>query len=242
MRIGVVIQARMGSTRLKGKVLLELKGETVLQHIVERVRQSKKVDEIIVATTSNENDDIIEKEALKYGVKVFRGSEEDVLARYYLAAQKYKLDIITRITADCPLVDPNIIDDMLEKFESRNIDLLSNGGANLSDRTFPRGLDVSIFSYKALCDAFNNATKSYQREHVTPYIYENYKVMYYKNDKDFSNHRWTLDTKEDFILISKIYDILYKGKHDFYFRDILNIFEVNPHLILINQNIEQKTY
>ncbi|MBM7606295.1 spore coat polysaccharide biosynthesis protein SpsF [Metabacillus crassostreae] len=241
MKIAAIIQARMGSTRLSGKVMKEIKGSTVLSHVIERVKQSSLIEEIIIATTGHERDDVIEKEAITCGVKVFRGSEEDVLSRYYLAAKENNIDIIVRITSDCPVIDPNVIDKIVKYYLHENYALVTNAGAELSQRSFPRGLDTEVFSFDELEVGFINGQEKYHREHVTPYIYEHSnKIHYYKNDIDYSKYRWTLDTEEDFVLINEIYNRLYKGKHDFYLQDILEIFKHEPKLSTINAHIEQK--
>lgn len=241
MKIGTIIQARMGSTRLSGKVMKEIKGKTVLSHVIERVSQSKMIDEIIIATTVLNRDDLIEAEAIKCGVKVFRGSEEDVLSRYYYAAKENNLDAVIRITSDCPLIDPNVIDDIIKYYSNNDYDIVTNACSDLKQRTYPRGLDAEIFSFEALENAFNKANEKYQREHVTPYIYENSEKVYiYKNNMDYSRYRWTLDTEEDFKLIHIVYDRLYNGKHNFYLQEIIKLFESEPELIKINEHIEQK--
>ncbi|NMA49297.1 MAG: NTP transferase domain-containing protein [Tissierellia bacterium] len=241
MHIGAIIQARMGSTRLYGKVLKEIKGKSVLRHVIERVQQSKLVDEIVIATTIHERDNAIENEALKCGVKVFRGSEDNVLSRYYYAAKENKIDVVIRITSDCPLIDPFVMDEIINRYLNGDYEIVTNAGSNLSQRTYPRGLDTEVFSFDVLEDAFKNAKETYQREHVTPYIYENSKkVFIYKNDIDYSKHRWTLDTEEDFELISRIYDRLYKGKHNFYLNEIIELFNQEPGLYQINAHVEQK--
>ncbi len=240
MKIGVIIQARTGSTRLPAKVLKQLCGKTVLAHDIERVSQSTLVDEIIIATTVGVSDDAIEKEALTLGVKVFRGSEEDVLSRYYYAAKANDLDVVVRITSDCPLIDPKVIDEMLAFYLDNEYDLVTNAGADLSQRTYPRGLDTEIFAFSSLEKAFLHAKEQYQREHVTPYIYENSKIYYYKNDSDCSHYRITLDTEEDFQLISAIYVELYKGTHDFYLSEVVDLLNKKPELVAINAHIEQK--
>ncbi|GAA4068767.1 glycosyltransferase family protein [Amphibacillus indicireducens] len=241
MKIGAIIQARMGSTRLPEKVMKNLQGKTVLEHVIERVRQSKLIDEIIIATTTHERDAVIESEALRCGVKAFRGSDDDVLSRYYYAAKENNLDVVVRITSDCPLIDSVVLDEIVKFYLENNYDIASNAGSDLSNRTYPRGLDTEIFSFEVLENAFNNAKEKYQREHVTPYIYEtsdsNY---YYKNSVDYSKYRWTLDTDEDFELISEVYKHLYHGTHDFYLSDIVRLFEKMPELYEINAHIEQK--
>lgn len=241
MKIGLIIQARMGSTRLSGKVMKDLFGKTVLEHVIDRVKQSKTINEIIIATTENTTDDIIEKESFKYGVNVFRGSEEDVLSRYYYAAKENSVDVVVRVTSDCPLIDPFVIDEIISFYLENKFDLVTNGGSDLLQRTYPRGLDVEVFSFDILEKAYQNADKSYQREHVTPYIYENsIAIYYYKNLPDYSNHRWTLDTEEDFVLIKEIYNDLYRGEHNFYLSEIIDLFKQKPQLFKINEHIEQK--
>lgn len=241
MKVGAIIQARMGSTRLPGKVMKNLSGKTVLSHVIERVKQSKEIDEIVIATSMSEQDEIISKEAKECNVKLFRGSEYNVLSRYYYAAKENNVDIIVRITSDCPLIDPIIIDNAINLYKENDHDIVTNAGSDLTKRTFPRGLDTEVFSFRILEEAFSNVEKDYQREHVTPYIYENSnKIYYYKNEVDYSNYRWTLDTKEDWKLISKVYDHLYNGEHDFYLNDIINLMKKYPELNEINKDIEQK--
>lgn len=235
-----IIQARMGSTRLAGKVMKDLYGKTVLQHVIERVKQSRTIDDIIIATTTEQRDDVLVEETQKCGIMVFRGSEADVLSRYYYAAEKNHAEVVIRITSDCPLIDPKIIDRVVTFYQQHSYDIVTNASGDLSQRTFPRGLDTEVFSFAKLKEAFECAREQYQREHVTPYIYENSHVNIYKNDVNYSNHRWTLDTPEDFELIERIYGYLYKGKHDFYMEEILDVFEMRPELIQINAHIEQK--
>lgn len=241
MKTGVVVQTRMGSTRLPGKVMLDICGKPVIEHVIDRLGQSKYLDEFIIATTVLPQDDVIAEKAENIGVKCFRGNEEDVLSRYYYAAKQHNLDIIVRVTSDCPLIDPFIIDNMLKFFISNDFDLVANVAPNITQRTFPRGLDAEVFSFLSLERAFNNAAKQYQREHVTPYIYEEgSRIYYYKNNIDYSKYRWTLDTEEDFELITAVYRHLYKGNHDFYFKDILELLKRFPEIADINAAVEQK--
>lgn len=241
MKVVAIIQARMGSTRLTGKVLKDLYGRPVLDHVLERVRQSKGVDQVIIATTVHTNDQPIVEFCKSNDVSYFRGSEEDVLSRYYFAAKESGADIVIRITSDCPLIDPNILDELLEFYLKNDYDVVTNAGADLTKRTYPRGLDTEIFSFSILAEAYKNANERYQREHVTPYLYEKYERIYhYMNDMDYSNLRWTLDTSEDFQLISLIYEELYKGVHDFYLSEILHVFDEHPDYFEINAHVEQK--
>lgn len=243
MKIGAIVQARMGSTRLSGKVMKDLEGKTVLKHVIERVKQSKLIDEIIIATTTHERDAVIESEALRCGVKAFSGSEDDVLSRYYYAAKENNLDVVVRITSDCPLIDPKVLDEVIQCYVNYDYDIVSNAGSDLSKRTYPRGLDTEVFSFKVLEKSFANAKETYQREHVTPYIYEkSSRIYYYKNDIDYSRHRWTLDTDEDYKFISEIYKHLYHGEHDFYLSDIVKLLETKQELFDINAHIEQKKF
>lgn len=241
-KIGCIIQARMGSTRLPGKVMKNLEGQPVLYHVLERVKQSNSIDEIIVATTNHEHDDVIVEEAKRNKVNYYRGSEEDVLSRFFESADKYGLDHIVRITSDCPLIDPNIIDEIVTCYKENQYKLVTNAGIDESKRTFPRGMDTEVFSFESLEEAYNNTSEKYEREHVTPYFYENYNddIYYYKNENDLSELRLTLDTSEDYEMIKRVYRELYSGDHDFYLSEIVNLFEENPELKKINKNIQQK--
>lgn len=238
--IVVIIQARVGSTRLKGKVMRNLAGKSILAHDIERIRQARFINDIIVATTTKEQDDIIVKEAQKLGVKVFRGSEDDVLSRYYNSAKETRADIIVRVTSDCPLIDPGIIDQTIQFYLNSKYDIVTNAGIEIDIRTFPRGLDVEVFSYEMLRLAYQYAKENYQREHVTPYLYENRTIGYFCSDLNYSMYRWTLDTEADWELISEIYKHLYRGNHNFYYQDILDLMDKYPELQYINNEIEQK--
>lgn len=246
MKKVVIIQARMGSTRLPGKVMLEIKGKTVLTHVVERVKYCKNIDDIVVATSLNKNDDLIVKECVSIGVNHFRGSEQDVLSRYYHAARKNNADLVIRITADCPLIDYTIIDNMIEKFLEKdihnNVDYMSN--FDVIENTFPRGMDVEIIKANALEKTYQKAKEHYEREHVTPYIYNNpdkFNLLGYSNNVDLSKYRFTLDTREDLQLIKIIYDNLYEGNHVFGINDIIEFVNRNPQAVKINENVVQKS-
>lgn len=208
MNVLAIVQARMGSTRLPGKVMKELCDIPVLMHVVRRIKKSRIINNVIVATTIKEEDNIIVDLMRKEHVDIFRGSEEDVLDRYYLAAKENNADIVVRVTSDDPLIDFNIIDDIVEKLITEKLDYCCNN----MPRTYPLGLDCECFTFNALKIAWRNAKEKYDREHVTPFIRENsnlFKISSVKNDKDFSNLRWTLDTLEDYNYIKNIYENLY---------------------------------
>jgi spore coat polysaccharide biosynthesis protein SpsF len=244
MKKVVIIQARTGSTRLPGKVMTNLFGKTILGHIISRIKISSLIDDMIVATTSAKRDDVIVEETEKYDVRCFRGSEEDVLSRFYFASKSIKTNIIVRITADCPLLDPYVIDTMLNKFHE-----LRSGGvkvdylSNTLERTYPRGLDVEIFSRASLERAYKEALEPYEREHVTPYLYRHPELFYlysFKNNEDLSHYRWTLDTVEDWTFISEVYARLYNGKNIFTTKDVLELLRREPKLIEINSSVKQR--
>ena len=239
MNVVLIIQARMGSSRLPGKVMLKLFGKTVLGHVIERCRAIPSVNKVIVASTDREEDNVIADECSTYGVHCFRGSENDVLARYYWAAKDSNADTIVRITSDCPLLDPFLSNEVICQFASDvSIDYCSN---DLIE-TFPRGLNTEVFSFKALEFAYRHASKGYEREHVTPFIYENpdkFGISTLKSGIDYSNHRWTLDTKEDWEFIHRVYEKLYTGDI-FLWKDVLKLVARNPDLSLINAQVLQK--
>ena len=215
----------------------------MLWHIVNRLSHSKLIDQIIIATTNLFEDDHVQEFCEMNNILFYRGSPEDVLSRYFEAAKKFKTDLVIRITSDCPVIDPLIVDNMLQYFfkenQSSNLDYLSN----VLPRTFPRGLDTEIFSFNALAKAHHEATQQYEREHVTPYIYnhpEIFTIKNFTNEKDYSFHRWTVDTPEDLLLIEKIYAELYNKNKLFLLADIIELFKEHPDLINVNQNVQQK--
>lgn len=240
MKIVAIIQARMGSTRLPHKVLKQLCGKSVIEHIVDRINICKNIDNVIVATTKLEEDNAIVDECENLNALIFRGDNINVLSRYYNAAKDINADIIVRVTADCPLLDPYLLSEMIKYFNEIKPDYLSN----CIKKTFPRGLDIEIFTFKTLEKAYKNATKEFEKEHVTPYIYQNaedFKIDNFLGARDHSDHRWTIDTKEDFMLIDEIYKNLYKKGQIFSTSEVLAFLKKNPHLLKINKSIKQKT-
>jgi len=241
-RVVCIIQTRIGSTRLPGKVLMKVQDKTVVEHVVNRIRKIKNIDDIVLATTTLERDDLVVNEANRLGVKYYRGSEADVLSRYYYSAKAFNADVVVRVTSDCPLIDSGISKNIVDFYLSniREYDYVSN----TIERTYPRGLDTEVFSFQALERAFNEAYSERDREHVTPYIWDNpqiFKLYHYKNEEDYSMLRWTLDTKEDLQLINEIYNFMYREKkYEFDMRDIINLYDSHKELKDINKNIEQK--
>jgi len=241
MKVVAIIQARMGSTRLPGKVMKEILGKPVIQWDLDRISLSKLIDEIIVAIPYGKENDVIVDTIKQYNDKIVttRGSEDDVLDRYYQAAVQTNADVIVRITSDCPLIDPVVIDNVIEQFLDNDCDYCSNS----LTRTYPRGLDTEVFSFKTLEEAWNEAKKGYEKEHVTPYIIENpdkFKLLNVANHIDLSNLRWTLDTKEDFEFINAVYKRIFPKKQLFLMDDVLELLDKEPELIDINRHIEQK--
>ena len=240
MKIGVVIQARTSSTRLPGKVLKELpagSGITALQQIIRRLKKSQKIDEIIVATTQEKSDDAIVKVAKKEGVKYFRGSLSDVLERYFLAAKEYGLDVVVRITGDCPCVDPRIVDLFVGKHLRHKADLTSNA----LKRSYPDGLDVEVLNFKVLKEIYQKATQKVEREHVTAYIYKHpkdYKIINVEaNQRLYApERRITLDTPQDYALLCVIFDALYPSDNYFSVYAVMKLFKQKPWLDWINRD------
>lgn len=236
MMISAIIQARMGSTRLPKKVLKNIENKPMLWHIIQRVKKAELVDKIIIATTIKEEELPIAGVAEKTRVDFFRGSENDVLDRYYRAAKKYKAKVIVRITADCPLIDPRIVDKVVKYFLENDFDYVGN----TLKRTYPDGLDTEVFSYRALEKAWREAKKSSEREHVTSYIWNHpqmFKLSNVENNKDFSYMRWTVDEERDLKFVREIYKRLYKKGKIFYMRDVLKLLKRYPELMDINKNI-----
>ncbi|MDR0453369.1 MAG: glycosyltransferase family protein [Deferribacteraceae bacterium] len=237
----VIIQARMGSTRLPGKIFMPLPfgGEaTVLQQVCRRVSESPAVEQIVIATTENHTDAVVAEWAENNNYFCFRGSQDDVLDRYYHAAVRFGADPVIRITSDCPCIDSSVISDMIRAYPKSGADYLSNS----IERTFPHGLDTEIFSFAALEQAWEAAVLQPHREHVTPYIYRSgfFNCKSYTNEEaapEDAKIRVTLDTREDYILLCAVYGLLgetFSGK------DLVKLFKTHNWLRMINENIMQK--
>ncbi|MFC5700872.1 cytidylyltransferase domain-containing protein [Cohnella faecalis] len=236
----IIIQARMGSTRLPGKVLKTLADKTVLAHVIDRVKCVKEVTEIVIATTAGLQDDPIASEAKRLGVNLYRGSETDVLSRYYEAAAEARADTVIRITSDCPLIDPEVSSRVLQAYAAGEP---CDYASNTLERTFPRGLDTEVFSFESLAIAHNEAQTSHDREHVTPYLYSNkdrFRCRSVVSDEGIPDYRWTLDTPEDWELIRRLYEALYEPGRLFTWRDAAELMSLNSDWASINSHIQQK--
>jgi glutamate-1-semialdehyde 2,1-aminomutase len=229
-----IIQARYNSRRFPGKVIQKINSKTILEILIRRLSKSKYISKIIVACSKNPNDKTILNICKKLGVSYFVGSEKDVLDRFYRAAKKYKGVNIVRITADCPLLDYKIVDDVISNFFLKKVDYASNN----NPPTFPDGLDVEVFKFSALKEAHMKAKQSTEREHVTPFIRNNIKLKKFnlKNYKDYSFLRLTLDENVDFILIKEIINI-FKGNLNFNLKNILDLYKNKKNIFLINSHL-----
>ena len=229
----------MGSSRLPGKVVLPLADKPLLLRMYERVNLSKYAGDIVVAITEDENDDQLFKLCHQNNIKVFRGHSLDLLDRHYKAAKTFKADVVIKIPSDCPLIDPEIIDKVILYYinNKENFDFVSN----LHPPSYPDGNDVEVMSFETLENAWINAKKDFEREHTTPYIWENpdkFRIgnVVWETGLDYSmNHRFTIDYKEDYQFIKRVYDELYEQNNRFGLKDILLLLEKKPEIKKINQ-------
>jgi len=237
--VHIIIQARMGSTRLPGKTLLDLQGQPVLWHVLKRVQASKRADDVIVATSTNTEDDQLERVCAEWNIKCFRGSSDNVLERFHGAAKKYGTQIAVRITGDCPLIDPAIIDLVIDGLQ--NYDYVTN----VFDRNFPRGMDTEVFRYAALDHAQREATSQFDREHVTPYIRTHAELFKTSNinmpeSYHFPQFRLTLDTEQDYALFKAIYQHFYRPGTLIHVPDVLVWLNDHPEIAELNKEVVQK--
>ncbi|WP_173918951.1 cytidylyltransferase domain-containing protein [Halobacillus sp. Marseille-Q1614] len=243
MKVVAIIQARMGSSRLPGKVLKTVLNKPLLEHQIERIREAKLIDEIVIATTFLKQDDPIVSLCEKLNVPYYRGSEIDVLERYHEAALSVKAQAIIRITSDCPIIDPLQIDKVVQVYLSVNDISPLRYVSNTLQRTYPRGMDTEVFSFSSLREAHIHAHTLKEREHVTPYMTSRPTTFSltnvpYKNDE--SHHRWTVDTPEDLLLIKKIIEHLYPQSPLFTMERVLDLLNRHPQWMKINAHIAQK--
>ncbi len=229
--IVVILQARMGSSRLPGKVMKEICGKPMLWHVVNRLLPSSLIDGLIVATSTNREDDIIETWCVDMGFNCFRGSESDVLDRYYHAALEYNVKTVVRVCADCPLIDPEIVDMVIEEY-------LEGGHDHVGiEKSFPHGLDSEVFSFEALERAWREASLLSEREHVTPYIWKNdslFNLGSIKHHEDFSHMRWTVDNERDFDFVKAVYEAMECPERVFTMHEVLTLLEEKPEIGELN--------
>lgn len=238
MNIVTIIQARFGSTRLPGKVLLDIAGRPMLEHVVRRVQRSRIARQTVVATTALRRDDVIVELCRSLGVPTYRGSEEDVIDRYHGAARQFEAEAVVRITADCPLLDAAVMDRVLAAFLENRPDYASNTLV----RTYPRGLDTEVFTRAALEAAWREASAKEHRVHVTPYLYltpGRFRTFSVEDSPDYSDLRLTVDTEEDLELVRQVYEHLGREGR-FTWMDVVDLMRREPTLAAVNAHVEQK--
>lgn len=234
-KLGIVVQAHMGSTRLPNKMMKNLCGRTVIGHVISRLNNVVNADDLIVATSVLPQDDILIEECQRYQVNVYRGSDTDVLSRFYHTALKFELTDIARVCADNVLVDWKIIESEILAYR------LEGHALVCPSLNIPLGLGCEIFSFNMLKDAYENGKEYYHREHVTPYIYEKYGEPYRPPyEKNFKRYRFTLDTEEDWQLIQKLFQEMYHGENNFLLENVVEVMEKNLEWYDINKDVRQK--
>ncbi|GEN45511.1 cytidylyltransferase domain-containing protein [Alkalibacillus haloalkaliphilus] len=240
MKIVAIIQARMGSTRLPGKVLKPILSKPLLAYQIDQLKHSKLIDQLVIATTTASRDDAIVDFCKSQGITYYRGSETDVLKRYEETAKTFNANVVVRLTSDCPLIDSTVVDSVIGHFlTNRAYDYVSN----TIKRTFPRGMDTEVFTYELLKEADQNATLKREREHVTTYMTnpENkYNMGQYLAEQDYSDLRLTVDTIEDFQLVERVIKAMRRQNGPFKLTDIIQLLQAHPDWKLINSHIEQK--
>jgi spore coat polysaccharide biosynthesis protein SpsF len=258
IRVIAIIQARMGSTRLPGKVLLDICGEPMLARVITRTVRAKTVHQVLVATTTDASDDPVAAHCDSMGIACTRGSLQDVLDRYYQAAKQAQADVIVRITADCPVIDPLLIDECVNALLDGAFDFTCNRLPPPFTRTYPIGLDTEVCAFTALEKAWNKSTETFHREHVMPYLYEGvklsassqqlsegvsqrgFKIAQLQHDPDYGQMRWTVDTPEDLEFMRQVYR-RFDGRDEFSWQDVLDLVQNIPELAAINSAVRHKT-
>jgi len=233
-----ILQARTSSTRLPGKVLKPILGKPMLERQLERLARVRQIDKLVVATSDNPDDNALANLCDRIGFECFRGSLDDVLDRFYQTAIIHSARNIVRLTGDCPVADPQVIDEIISHYLSGNFDYVSN----TIEPTYPDGLDAEVFRFECLEQAWHEAKLPSQREHVTPFIWQQpdrFKLENHRCAADFSHLRWTVDEPEDFKLITAIYESLYSLNPEFAMNDILNWLHDNPEMVYVNQSFKR---
>jgi spore coat polysaccharide biosynthesis protein SpsF len=258
LRVVAIIQARMASSRLPGKVLLDISGQPMLARVHARTRRAQRVDQVVVATTTDPSDDPVSAYCAAHGMEHTRGSQFDVLDRYYQAASRAGADVVVRVTADCPVIDPALIDAAVGALVEGGFDFVADRLPPPFHRTYPIGLDVEVCTFTALERAWADGRAPVHREHVMPYLYEGvelaarspalsagvsargFKIGLLDHDPDFGEMRWTVDTPEDLEFLREVYRRL-GGRDDFTWTDVLKLAQRDPALARINAGVRHKT-
>lgn len=241
MKVVAITQARMTSTRLPGKVMLEVLGKPLLQWHLERLARAGSVDEVVVATTRNAADDLIVELAHRLSVPVWRGPEEDVLSRYREAAEAHAADVVVRVTSDCPLIDPAVVDRTVRTLLAVLPD--ADYACNRLPQTYPRGMDTEVLTAQVLAQADREATGLADREHVTLFVWrqpKRFRIVNHAYGCDQSRHRWTVDTADDFELVRRILETVAPDRPDFTLEDCLAVLAQHPEWEDLNRHVEQK--
>jgi len=236
MTVGI-IQARMASTRLPGKIMMDISGEPLLGRVVRRTRQARTLNLVVVATTDQPVDDVVQQFCREAGILCFRGNEDDVLDRFYQAAKQFEADVIVRLTADCPLLDPLVIDKVVRTFCAGDYDYVSN----TLEPTYPDGLDTEVFRRLALEQAWREASLKSEREHVTPYIWKRpalFHVANVEHDQNLSDQRWTVDVPEDLEFVRRIYRYL-EAIPSFGMAEVMMLLREHPELLDVNAGFKR---
>jgi spore coat polysaccharide biosynthesis protein SpsF len=234
-----ILQARTGSSRLPSKVLRTIKEKTLLELYINRVKKSRLIDKVVIATTVNPHDDVILDISRRLGIDCFRGSENDLLDRYFQCAKKYNAQVIIRLTPDDPFVDYEVIDRAITIFKQNEVDFVTNH----FDPTYPEGLDVEVYSMAALERSWHEAKLLSEREHVFPYIQNNqgrFKIINFKQEKDYSHLRWTIDYECDYDMTKEVYNHLYDKNNIFLQEEIIALLKDHPEIARINSHIKRK--
>ena len=257
-RVIAIIQARMSSSRLPGKVLLDIAGEPMLARVIARASKATSLDQVLVATTTDASDDPVAACCDSMGISYTRGSLHDVLDRYYQAASQTEGDVIVRITGDCPVIDPVLIDNCINALLKGSFDFTCNRLPPPFTRTYPIGLDTEVCTFAALEKAWNEATETFHREHVMPYLYEGvqlsavsggvsegisprgFKIAQLHHEPDYGTYRWTVDTSEDLEFMHQVYD-RFRGRDDFMWQNVFELIQREPELAAINSSVRHKT-
>lgn len=243
-RTVALLQARMSSSRLPGKVLKDIHGKPMIEWVVKRTAAAKLVDFVGVATTVDSSDDSIEAWCRESHIACYRGSMFDVLDRYYQSAKLYAADVVVRVTADCPVIDTNLVDETIQAFFDTNADFAANRLPPPWGRTYPIGLDTEVCTFAALECAWTEAKAAHEREHVMPYLYDvpgRFIVHQLNTTPDYGTLRWTVDTAQDLDFIRAVFDLL-PDRENFSWKDVLSVTQAHPELNAINAEINHKVF